>query len=250
MVNNGIKKEPIWVRIYMLSATEDELSDLELDTLSKSLPKELYERRERANAKNLKRDRALAYTALMYAVYESGIDPDKAEIVFSNSGKPSISGSKYYISVSHASNVGIAAISNIDIGIDMELLDEKTTATLNKVCERFIPNFHPYAEPMQDFFYDAEQNSPAGFEIKFHSLLPEKQNGKAFLEKASAKCYSGLGGSKAERWTCAEALLKLDGRGMSAMPEIEKIRATACVYTACISPADNTDLAVVSLATE
>jgi len=235
----------------MLRAGKSEITDTELDSLCTSLPKGLCEKQKSASSEALKRDRALAYIALMYAIYEAGIDPDCASVDFLEQGKPVLRDTDYKISISHAGGVGIAAISlECDLGIDIELIDEKTAATLNKVCGRFIPSFYPHPNPLTDYIYDGEPMNTPEFEVKFYELIPRRYEGKPYLEKSTVHCHTGIEGTKAEKWTCAEALLKLDGRGFAALPHLSTIRESAHLYSAAITPHGKSSILAVSLATK
>ena len=221
----------------MLKADEAELTGLELNSLCSALPTELKERCERANAQSLKRDRILAYTALMYAIYEFGLDPDKINITHSELGKPKIEGSLINVSVSHSGGVGIAAISgDLDVGIDVELLSERTDSTLKRVSDRFIPDFDPKPYPLSECIFDGEAKGSGELEVKFFELIPKRNEGQAFLEKVEAACLAVTDSKRAEKWTCAEALAKLDGRGMSAFPEIEALSRSAKLFSAVTKP--------------
>ncbi len=235
----------------MLTAEEGSITDAELDMLSAALPEALSARCEAANAKELRHDRILAYTALMYALYEAGHDPDNIGFSFSELGKPSIPNSDYNVSMSHAGGIGIAAISgDLDLGIDIELLDEKTATTLQRVCKRFVPDFYPEPSSLADCIFDDEPSFTPDLEVKLCELIPKRQEGRLYLEKSTARCCTGLESSKAEKWTCAEALLKLDGRGFTALPQLAAIRESAHLYSTAVKPHGKSSLLAVSLATK
>ena len=239
------------VFIYMLTAEEDSITDTELDMLSSALPTALSQRCEAANAKELRHDRILAYTALMYALYEAGHDPDAVGFSFSELGKPSIPDSDYKVSMSHAGGIGIAAIScDLDLGIDIELLNERAASTLQRVCKRFIPDFYPEPSALTDFIFDGEPSFVPDLEVKLYELIPKRLEGRLYLEKSTARCCTGLESSKAEKWTCAEALLKLDGRGFTALPQLSSIRDSAHLYSTAVKPHGKSSLLAVSLATK
>lgn len=240
----------ITVSIYLLHASSEQVTDKDIEALASTLKGELFEKQKYTPDKGFRRDRILAYTALMYALFKEGLDPDEVTVTFTEKGKPIIPGTSYRISVSHDGGVGAVAISSTaDVGIDIERLSEKTLETLTKVCDRFVPNFKPQPNALTSFIYEEDTEPAPSFEIKLYELLPTKPFGKLYFGRvASPTLYQSREGSNEEKWTCAEALLKLDGRGFAAFSEIEELRESASLYSCLMQPTESTVPVAISLA--
>lgn len=242
----------ITVSIYLLHASSEQVTDKDIEALASTLKGELFEKQKYTPDKGFRRDRILAYTALMYALFKEGLDPDEVTVTFTEKGKPIIPGTDYRISISHDGGVGAVAISSTaDVGIDIEHLSEKTLGTLAKVCDRFVPKFNPQPNALIDFISECESEPSQSFEIKLSELILTKPFGKLYVGRAaSPTLYQGRKGSNEEKWTCAEALLKLDGRGFAALPHLSTIRESAHLYSAAITPHGKSSILAVSLATK
>lgn len=85
-----------------------------------------------------KRNESLTAEVLLRAVlcYRLNTDNDKLEFCLSDKGKPFLKNRKIYFNVSHTKGLVAVAVSNVSIGIDIELIRDIDPKFCSRFCSR------------------------------------------------------------------------------------------------------------------
>lgn len=100
-----------------------DISDFTPETYSEILSVLPKERRQKAEGYAFERDKylsAAAGYALYVALKEREIDYSSVKIIFGEKGKPYIEGNGAYFSLSHSGNIALCAVSDDEIGADVQ----------------------------------------------------------------------------------------------------------------------------------
>ena len=225
--------------------------------LQDSLQESFYNRVKETKNEKLKNERLFAYS-LLERLYKTVYRDKLPTVTFSESGKPYLTGCSIGISLSHTDSLVLAAISDTgEVGCDAEIYPDERRE--EKLEERFLKDFHmlPRDDTGSDiilipFYFDFESG-----EVKTYT--PEGENDRvdtvfspgAYFVKALAHCGKvpiktdnvhgdGWYLSSVEfgdvckfvhKWTCAEALLKLSGKGFSDYNSLHMIQKQSTTYT-------------------
>lgn len=120
---------------------------------------------------------AIAKIAIKYIIKKRFPELNKAEMFFTDKGKPFFKDNRLHCSISHSKNYIVAAVSSVSLGIDIEAFELRSNTNMNVLAENMLN----------------EQNLKDYFSIKNNN---EKIR---FLKSA---------------WTAKESCLKLTGEGL------------------------------------
>lgn len=139
-------------------------------------------------------------------------------------GKPYFEGSSVKISIAHDDNFVLIGYSKgSEIGVDIE-----SVISLEK-AERLVKRF-PQISSLKTEWTE---------EISAFLMSPNGELKPINLTSADNSFTS--------KWTAAEAVMKCDGRGFSALPEFEKIKKEMNVFTLVFESEDNKEYISVAI---
>ncbi len=93
-----------------------------------------------------------ARSLLRHALKEQGLDPDAVSILTGEHGKPYVKDNPFFFSISHSGDKVIVAVSDKEIGCDIELVSDYNP----KISERFFT-------PEENSFIDSRADKSAAF---------------------------------------------------------------------------------------
>ncbi len=204
--------------------------------LCAGLPGKLRERCESVQAKELYVDRVISYTLLLYALESLGKNPEECEVLFTKLGKPYLKSQDMRFSISHTRGIVCVAISDSDIGVDAQSLDELSLERVGALSKRFFGDVYIESLDIPNYTDDT-QSIVGGVKIEALSLTLCVKNAGVELIPTEVKYVSGIDGPM-RKWCECESLLKLDGRGFSALGDITRIAVSSRVFSTCIKTAD------------
>lgn len=168
---------------------------------------------------------SLAARAALGALYSHITNRRMPEVLSDGNGKPYVCENNAFISISHTDSFAAAVLSDEgEVGIDIE--GECDPDKAGRIEARYLKNVNldllSVGNNVELFWLKTDKNgSPC-------EIIP-------LADAAKIACLSDtaeVGGARFEqRWTLLEAVLKADGRGFGAYPEINTI-ATHCYATA------------------
>lgn len=149
---------------------------------------------------DLRAERRLAYSTLLFAL-KTFFDIDSPKIVQNEHGKPYIEGSEVYFSISHSNGAAAVAISDEgECGIDLQY--EISPERAERLQRRFFTDLSIKSEDIdiQYYFLDIRDGEAILGEI----TLP-----------TAVECFTA-------KWSYAESLMKLYGRGFADASNISE----------------------------
>ena len=190
--------------LFFVDLKKSDFTNYDEENFNENFPESLAEKIKKTKNEKLRKDRIAVYTVLIDILSKK----EEKKKVFSNfafteKGKPYLKNSDVYFSVSHTDGLGVIAISNTAVGVDVEKIIEEKRETVEKICDKF--NL-----PKHDFEVDTIKN------VNYCLVYPEKNETNQILTEninANEVRFSFF------RWTNFEARLKLNGNGFS---EIQK----------------------------
>ena len=170
----------------------------------KLLPVEVKEYIEKTKNAELKAERELAYTTL-FASLKKFFDIEKTNIGRTADGKPYLVGSSIHFNISHSDGVVAVCLSDEgEVGVDIQ--SEIDPQRAKRLEDRFFADLDVKSENLSGEYYLCHIDNG---EATFESFCPATTDTENFNSK----------------WTAAESLMKLYGRGfgdISSLPEISK----------------------------
>lgn len=167
------------------------------------LPIEIKNYIENTKNESLRAERELSYTTL-FASLKAFFGIDDLKILRSPDGKPYLEKTNIHFNLSHSDGAVAVCISDEgDVGIDLQ--SEIKPERAKRLENRFFPDFKPMSENINVNYY-------------FFRI----EDGEAVFEELSPALPDGCFTSK---WTAAESLMKLHGRGFadsSALPKLSE----------------------------
>ena len=147
-------------------------------------------------------ERVLSYSFLTKILKEIEKDEKKIDIAFDGNGKPFFKNSKTKFSLSHTDGITAVAVSEKNVGVDVELILSERESNIKKVCDRYCA----------DICVDKKTTIS---EI----LTYEARNG--FCRSNSFEIDLKPFKSDFSRWTELEAALKCEGGGFASIRAIK-----------------------------
>ncbi len=222
-----------------------------IEPLCAYLSDELCNRLDKTANPMLYRERSSAYILLSHLISKHMKTTDKCKVLFTPEGKPYLEGGGVSFSVSHASGIACVAISSGDfkLGVDIEFSCEGVRDA-SAVVRRFMKDAYLDPRPLGDYIMPPEDAAwDFGPTFSLRQVTPVvSSEGEAMLKLSGIRPISGLSGGALERWTLGEALLKMDGRGFSAVSELDEISSGAHLYSTALCVGEN--ILFLSLAVE
>lgn len=188
--------------LFLIDIEKSDCSKIENEKLEELFPLPITQKIEKTKNKKLRRDRVITYIALIDIL--SG-KLEKKEIFnlfkFQENGKPYLEKNEIYFSVSHTDGLAVVAVSDFQVGVDIEKIITEKRETVEKICNKYIAKYEEIKpEKLKNVNYcyvfgdkvEKKRIIVANEEMKFETV--------PFL-----------------RWTALEAFLKADGSGFSKM---------------------------------
>ena len=172
----------------------------------KLLPIEVKEYIENTQNASLKAERTLAYTILVVALKKFfGIENPKIERT--KDGKPYIVDSNIHFNISHSDGVVVICLSNDgEVGVDIQ--SEIDPERAKRLEGRFFANLDVKSQNLSVEYYLCHI---CDGEATFESICPALADTESFTSK----------------WTVAESLMKLYGRGFGDADKIAELNDKA-----------------------
>ncbi len=233
------------VLLYIAKTNVSQDNELLLSGLLNTLTDELCERVDGVKSNALRTDRIIAYSMLLSALKNAGKNPQECEILFTKEGKPYLKSQDIGFSISHTRGLVCVALFEGDIGVDAQAIDEISCERAKALSTRFFSDVHMDALDIPDFT-DETNTSSLGVKIDLISTTYHLTDAGVQATYDKVKCVSGIDGPL-RKWCECEALLKLDGRGFSALGDISKIAEGSLVFSTCVK-SDKASLVHISLA--
>ena len=163
------------------------------------LPVEVKEYIEKTKNESVRAERELAYTTLLCSL-KAFFDIEQPVIDRTAEGKPFIKDSQIHINLSHSDGAVAVCLSDEgEVGVDLQ--SEIDPERAERLENRFFPDFKPMSENINvNYYFLCIEDGEAVFE----ELFPSLPDG----------CFTA-------KWTAAESLMKLYGKGFadsSALP--------------------------------
>lgn len=167
------------------------------------LPTEIKAYIKNTKNESVRAERELAYTTL-FASLKKFFDIEKTNIGRTADGKPYLVGSSIHFNISHSDGVVAVCLSDEgEVGVDLQ--SEIDPEREKRLENRFFPDFKPMSENINVNYYFLRIEDG---EAVFEELFPSLPDG----------CFT-------VKWTAAESLMKLYGKGFadsSALPRLSE----------------------------
>lgn len=95
------------------------------------------ERRAKAEAHMFRRGKLLSAAAgylLRRALKERGLNAEAVKIVYGEHGKPYLADGAFYFNLSHSGDIAVCAVSDCEVGVDVQKIKPVTRKLMTRVC--------------------------------------------------------------------------------------------------------------------
>ena len=124
--------------LFFVDLKKSDAVNYEGKSFTEAFPLTLAEKIEKTKNESLKKDRIIVYTALIDILARK---EEKLKIFenfcFSEKGKPYLKDSFVRFSLSHTDGMGVIAVSDTEIGVDIEKIIAEKTVSVEKICDKF-----------------------------------------------------------------------------------------------------------------
>lgn len=128
----------------------NDIDESEVEKFISAAPKNLQDRINRYRQKSDRLRSAIGYMLVENLYCEAFSTIKCPPILFTQKGKPYFENNPFFFSISHSNNLVVCAISDYEIGIDVEMINSFNPKLINRICS---PDEKQYISDSTENFY-------------------------------------------------------------------------------------------------